>query len=123
MTDVDDLLTLDFFFRSGEPSITIGELAQAAGIPWEAFLMSYMQGRNSALSCNTSGRRRELILAAAKGADGLEQLYLQLVNKIDANELMIFKLALILCNGLTCAAQFAWSDFLVPVIDPPTTTP
>lgn len=121
LTDIDDLLTLDF--KCGDKFLTIGEVAQAAGVPWEAFLDAYMAGRNSALKCDTNGRRRELILAASKGSDGLEQLYQQLVSKIDANELIIFKVALIVCNGLTCAAQFAWSDFLVPALDPPTTTP
>jgi len=120
LKDIDTLLVLEF--DCGGHNLNIAQLAKAAGCPWDAFLEGYMHGRNRALRCTTGGKRRELILAAAKGADGLEQLYQQLVSKIDANELLLFKLVLIATNGITCAAQFAWSDFLVPAMNPPTTT-
>merc|ERR1712129_352345 len=100
--------------------LSIGKLAQAAGCPWEVFLEAYMTGRNNALALptdNMAAKRRELVLAAAKGIDGLEQLYQHLVHKIDANDLLFFKVALLGLNGLTAVAQFTWSDYVVPTIN------
>jgi len=123
LRDIDDLLVLDF--RCASRFVNIGKLAQAAGCPWDVFLESYMSGRNSALANDTcvAAKRRELVLAAAKGIDGLEQLYQHLVHKIDANDLLFFKVALLALNGVTAVGQFAWSDYVVPVMTPVTTTP
>lgn len=134
LRDIDDLLVLEFDLPLGQSgvsalistgmSVSIGTLAQAAACPWDVFLESYLQGRNGALNCdNKTGKRRELVLAAAKGIDGLEQLYQHLVHRIDANDMLFFKVMLLALNGVTAAAQFTWSDYMVPAITPPTTSP
>jgi len=116
LTDIDDVLCKDF--DCNNTKYTIGQVAQAANCPWDAFLDSYMEGRNIALKCFTSGRRRELILAAAKGADGLEQLYQTLMFKIAANDQLIMDLALLCISSLTCAGQFLWSNQVEPEVFP-----
>lgn len=122
LRDIDDLLVLKFY--CGGIDLSIGTLAQAAACPWDVFLESYLNGRNGALNCdNKTGKRRELVLAAAKGIDGLEQLYQHLVHRIDANDMLFFKVMLLALNGVTAAAQFTWSDYMVPAITPPTTSP
>ena len=103
--------------------MSIGELAQKAGCPWEVFFESYVCGRHSAVMCATEGRLRELQLAAAKGVDGLEVLTRHLLHQIDANDMLMFKGGLLALTALTCVCQFAWSDFVVPRMDSATPMP
>jgi len=131
LRDIDDLLALDFKrdtrvdWWTGETIthyMSIGELAQIAACPWEPFIDSYVSSRHKALTCKAvARRRRELILAAANGVDGLEVLVRHLENKINANDLLLFKTTLLFLNGLSCFAQFAWSDYVMPLMT--TTTP
>jgi len=106
LRDIDDLLVLPF--DCGGYKLSISDLVQIAGCPWDVFVDSYANSRTGAVRCEGDGRRRELLLAAAKGVDGLEVLIQYVANKIDANDLLWFKGALIAMNLLTCAASFAW---------------
>jgi len=117
LMDLEQLISLGL--QCDFQSRTIGEVAEAAGCPWRAFLEPYMEHRNNALTCDSSHRCRELINAAARGTDGLELLFQQLVHKIDMNDLLPFKLLIGFLNITTLAAQFAWSDYVVPLVHVP----
>lgn len=120
LTDFDDLLCLGFACDGHDR--VINEVLESAGCSWETFFEAFMKDRNGALLEEGTERRTALVNAATKGADGLELLFQQLLDRIHQNDMMVFKLLLLLCNGVTCVAQFAWSDYLVPIIRPTTTT-
>lgn len=115
ISDVDDILCLLFWCDNNK--FTIGEFAEAAGFAMTSFLEGYWTSRRNALNLNPDvcHRRADLINVALKGVDGLQLIHQQLVTRIDNNEYLWFTYGLLFLNGITCAAQFAWSEYLMPI--------
>merc|ERR1719453_1966919 len=104
--------------------MTVAELCQRAGCPWQAFFEGYLQGRSNAIKSlhkllktgkkeSPTQLRQEIVLAASKGMDGLDHLMRSLELKCGANDMLAFKLCTMMFSGCTFLAQFfPWGDYI-----------
>jgi len=117
LRDLEALLQMAFTEKTGpltyqsESTVSTDKLFLMAGCPFEKFVEIYIRDRDKAFA-SRDHRRRDILKVVLRASDMVDVLCGYLSSKIDQNDQLLFKLALMFVNLVSVMGQLIWADYI-----------